>query len=174
MLTVTGLYDRDDVRLVKKYAYFCLSKFVKNSVLRKSIITIKFAALEDMKTAEDKKELQEFQAWLTYDGIVNMKKKFTITLYLGTIRDNAVKQMTRYKEVLKNLGHEIVHVKQYLNNEIFDYSDGQTSRYQGSRHSYTGKADWTYWDSPWEVEAYGRMEGLYQMFLLKLKEDKKA
>ena len=92
----------------------------------------------------------------------------------SVIRHDAKKQITRYKETLKNLGHELVHVKQYLLNELFDYTDGMTSRYMGMRHSYTGEMDWTYWDAPYEVEAYGRSEGLYQMFLQKLKEEKKA
>ena len=174
MLTVTGIELRDDVRLIKKYAYFCLSKFVPNKTLRKATITVKFVHHDDLTNPKDSKELKECSAWMFYDGVVNDKKKFTITMDTAVIRSNAKKQMTRYKETLKNLGHELVHVKQYLLNELFDYTDGQTSRYMGGRYAYTGEMDWTYWDAPYEVEAYGRMEGLYQMFLKKLKEEKKA
>ncbi len=173
MLTVVGLELRDDIKLIKKYSYFCLSKFVKNSVLKKSSITIKFVDSGELPEDEDK-ELKECHAWVEYEGLVEEKKKFTIILYKGAFHKSAKKQMTKFKTTLKNLGHELVHVKQYLLNEVFDYKDGQTSRYMGGRYAYTGKMDWTYWDSPWEVESYGRMEGLYQMFLKKLKEEKKA
>jgi hypothetical protein len=174
VLTVTGLELRDDVRLVKKYAHFCLSKFVSNSVLNKSNINIEFVSEDELSDPKERKELRDFQAWLIYDGLVDEKRKFTITLTKSAIRLSAKKQITRYKDTLKNLGHELVHVKQYLLNEMFDYSDGQRVRFMGGIHAYTDNADWTYWDSPWEVEAYGRMEGLYQMFLKKMKEDKKA
>jgi len=174
MLTVTGLDRNDDVRLIKKYAYFCLSKFVPNKILRKAIISVKFVHHDDFEDSKERKELKECSAWMIYDGVVNDRRKFSITMDKAVIRKNAKKQMTRYKETLKNLGHEMVHVKQYLLNELFDYKDGQTSRYMGGRYAYTGEMDWTYWDAPYEVEAYGRMEGLYQMFLQKIKEEKRA
>lgn len=165
MLTVIGIDNRDDVRLIKKYAYWCLSRFVKNSIIRKTQITIKFISPADLSSKIEQKELKQHSAWMNYDSVNADHKKFTITLDKSIIKNNAKKQLTRYKDSLKNLGHEIVHVKQYLNNEIFDYSDGITSRYMGGRYTYTGKTDETYWESPWEIEAYGRMEGLYQMFL---------
>jgi hypothetical protein len=174
MLTVTGIELRDDVRLVKKYAYFCLSKFVPNNTLRDSNIVVRFINHTDLSSEEEQKELKEVNAWMTYDGLVNEKRKFTITLDKSIIRKSAKKQITRYKNTLKNLGHELVHVKQYLLNEMFDYKDGETVRFMGGRYTATGELDWSYWDSPWEVEAYGRTEGLYQMFLKKLKEEKKA
>ena len=41
-------------------------------------------------------------------------------------------------------------------NELFDYSDGYTVRYMGSKYTYTGVTDWTYWDAQYEIEAFGR------------------
>ena len=174
MLTVTGIDNRDDMRLIKKYAYWCLSRFVKNSVIRKTQITIRFVHHLDLPTKAEQKEMKQHSAWMNYDGIVEDCRKFTIVLDKALIKESAKKRITRFKDSLKNLGHEIVHVKQYLNNEIFDYSDGMTSRYMGGRYTYTGKTDETYWESPWEIEAYGRMEGLYQMFLEVLKEETKG
>jgi hypothetical protein len=175
MLNVIGLELRDDVRLVKKYAYFCLSKFVPNAVLNKAQINIKFIHHTDLADKAEQKELRECGAWLVYDGIVNDRKKFSVTIDTALIKEDAKKQITRYKTILKDLGHEMIHVKQYLLNEMFDYSDGRTVRFMGGIHTFDdAKLDWSYWDSPWEVEAYGRMEGLYHMFLKKMKEDKKA
>jgi hypothetical protein len=172
MLSVSGIELRDDVRLIKKYAYFCLSKFVPNATLNKSNIIIKLVTPEELSSPVDRKDLKEMNAWMTYDGLVNDKKKFTITLAKSVINTKAKQQITRYKDTLKNLGHELVHVKQYLLNELFDYTNGNTVRYMGGKYSYTGELDWTYWDAQYEIEAYGRSEGLYQMFLKTMKDKK--
>lgn len=174
MLVVSGVELRDDVRLIKKYAYFCLSKFVSNSVLKKSLVTIKLISVQDLKDKKEQKELKDWAAWMTYDGLVEEKKKFTITLDCARINTNGKKQITRYKNTLKDLGHELVHVKQYLLNEMFDYTDGQTVRYMGDLYK-SDESEWSYWDAPYEIEAYGRAEGLFSMFKKMLKkEEKKA
>ena len=173
MLTVTGVELRD-VNLIKKYAYFCLSRFVSNTNLKRTIIVIRFVNPDDLTDKKERKELKEISAWLIYDGIVDDMRKFTITLDKNILSKTAKKQITRYKNALKYLGHELIHAKQYINNEIFDYKDGQRSRFMGRLHTYTGELDWSYWESPWEIEAYGRMEGLYQMFLKMMKDEKKA
>lgn len=174
MLIVTGIDYSDDAQLIKKYAYFCLSRFITNGVLRKSNITIKFLHVDELESKQDKKDLKEHNAWMTYDGIVNDRKKFTITLDKAVINKRAKKLITKYKTSMTHLGHELVHVKQYLLNELFDYSDGHTVRYMGSKYTYTGVTDWTYWDAQYEIEAFGRQEGLYQMFLATMKAEKKT
>ena len=67
-----------------------------------------------------------------------------------------------------------MHVKQYLNSEMFDYVAGGV-RYKGSYfdHSYQISEE-LYYDSPWEIEAYGREWGLYKMFKTKLKDEEKS
>lgn len=172
MLIVTGVDLRDDVNLIKKYSYFCLSRFVPNSILKNSIITVKVIDHNDIEDEKESRELREISAWMIYDGIFDGRKKFTVTLDKAVVKKTAKKQITRYKELLKYLGHELIHVKQYLNNEMFDYKDGVNVRFMGGHYTNTDELDWSYWESPWEVEAYGRMEGLYQMFLKMLKDEK--
>jgi beta-mannanase len=174
MLLVTGVDLRDDVRLIKKYANFVLLKFVPKSTLRKSLITIKVIHHDELTDVKEQKELKEVSAWMMYDGIIDDRKKFTVTLDKAVVKTTAKKRITRYKELLKYLGHELVHTKQYLMNEMFDYKDGQTVRFRGGHYTNSEELDWAYWDSPWEIEAYGRMEGLYQMFLKMTKEERKA
>jgi hypothetical protein len=173
MLSVTGIESRNDVRLIKKYANFCLSKFCSKSVLKKSNIEIKFLHVDDLESKQDKKDLKEHNAWMEYFGIINCKKDFVITLDKSVINKRAKKQIIQFKNTLTHLGHELVHVKQYLLNELFDYSDGHTVRYMGSKYTYTGDTDWTYWDQLFEIEAYGRQEGLYQMFKALTKDEEK-
>jgi hypothetical protein len=168
MLIVQGLELCDDVRLIKKYANFCLSKFVKNSILRKSIITIKIINRDELSCKEERKELKESSAWMTYDGTTDDGKKlFTVILDKIVINNRAKKLLTRYKNLLKYMGHEMVHIKQYLLNEMFDYKDGETVRFAGQRYHYNSEKkdlDWDYWESPWEREAYSYQEALYYMF----------
>ena len=70
-------------------------------------------------------------------------------------------------EMIKTLGHEMVHVKQHAKNElqtgIFVASRGghnMHNRWQGTIWKPKAKED-AYFDSPWEIEAYGREVGLF-------------
>lgn len=60
----------------------------------------------------------------------------------------------RYK--LMTLAHECVHLKQYALGEI----DEHMNTWKGTRVPKSTD----YWDSPWEIEAYGREKGLYIRF----------
>lgn len=65
-------------------------------------------------------------------------------------------------EMLRTLAHEIVHLKQYATGELsFDtkatYWYGEPWKPKGKQHKY--------FDSPWELEAYGRDFGLYYRWL---------
>lgn len=71
-------------------------------------------------------------------------------------------------EMIKTLGHEMVHVKQYAKNELgkeLALARGGrdlriVTRWQGEFWSPKSKED-GYWDAPWEIEAYGREVGLH-------------
>lgn len=60
-----------------------------------------------------------------------------------------------YLTQLKSIAHELTHVKQY----IFDGFAEKQDRIAIS------KGQDAYWDSPFEIEAYGREEGLVRRFL---------
>ena len=63
-----------------------------------------------------------------------------------------------FDEILTWLAHEMVHLKQFVRGELFDYATG---RVQWKTRSF-GRLDHD--DQPWEKEAY-RLEGeLYEMF----------
>lgn len=75
----------------------------------------------------------------------------------------------KLEEMIKTLGHEMVHVKQYAKNELgkeLSLARGGkglriVTRWQGEMWTPKAKED-GYWDAPWEIEAYGREVGLYQ------------
>ena len=63
-----------------------------------------------------------------------------------------------FNQILTWLAHEMVHLKQFVRKELWDYESG---RVQWKTRSY-GRVH--YDDQPWEKEAY-RLEGeLYEMF----------
>jgi len=64
----------------------------------------------------------------------------------------------RLRRLLETIAHEMVHVKQYAKDELFEY----TAQRKGHRFNgkfYSEKTD--YWDEPWEIEAHGRELGLF-------------
>ena len=76
-----------------------------------------------------------------------------------TIEVNASKNI-RLRRMLETIAHEMVHVKQFAKGEIKDL----ISRPPNIR-KWMGKEFNTdtisYWDCPWEIEAYGRECGLF-------------
>jgi hypothetical protein len=83
----------------------------------------------------------------------------------------ALKRQDDLEEMIKTLGHEMVHVKQHAKNELqsgvmIPTKGGlrMTSRWMGKIWKPKTRED-HYYDSPWEIEAYGREVGLYQKWL---------
>lgn len=63
------------------------------------------------------------------------------------------------KLILMTLAHELVHVKQYYEGELLSFVSNKAD----------DKFD-DYWDSPTEIEAYGRELGLYVRYKKRLKD----
>ena len=68
-------------------------------------------------------------------------------------------------EILKTLAHELVHVKQYVLGELKPVNNGFVFK----KTLYTPNTLLDYFESPFEVEAYGREKGLLVAFLGKWK-----
>ena len=169
MIQITSLHlTKSDMALLKKYSKYVLDKFVRRSVQNKALVRVKIVHKNDFDNYADIEDLVKFRAWVTYDGVVNDKKYFTVVLNIKQFNKRAVKPHKRLKALMIDLGHELVHVKQYLNCEIFDYVAGGV-RYKGSYfdQSYQ-QSEEGYYDSPWEIEAYGRELGLYTVFVNKV------
>lgn len=175
MITITSNYvSKQDAKTIKQYSKFVLDKFVRRGIQRKTKIHIKVLTPEEVSEA-DALDLREYKAWCTYDSNVDDIKKFTVVVNAKRI-SNAKKPEYRLKHLLVDLGHELVHVKQYLNGELRDYVDG-SYKYLGQKYDPIpdGKENIDkYFDSPMEIEAYGREWGLYVMFSNKLKAERKT
>jgi len=157
-------------KMVREYARFVLNRMVRRGIQNKSIVNIKILSEAEVKCEADKYDLRAFKAWCTYDGVDEKgRKKFSIVLNKKRMNNRAKRPISALKNLLVDLGHELVHVKQYLNNEIFDYANGDV-RHKGIKFDSSYLLDEEkYYDSPWEIEAYGREWGLYKIFCNHLK-----
>jgi len=74
-------------------------------------------------------------------------------------------ELYRFKrtiEIFKTLAHEMVHLKQLAKEEIKPryYKNSHEIYWRGVKYN-----DVSYWDQPWEIEAYGLMNSLVAKFL---------
>lgn len=170
MIQITSTHlSRSENALIRKYARFVLNKFVRRGIQNRSRIHIKILHPDEVRDPLDKKDFKSYRAWCTYDGLDGEIKNFSVILNVRDLNQRAKMLPIRLKSLFMNLGHELVHVKQYLNGEIFDYVSGDV-RYKGTYFDSTWLEDEeAYYDSPWEVEAYGREYGLYKLFCNKLR-----
>lgn len=65
------------------------------------------------------------------------------------------------RQILLNLAHEMVHVKQFALGEM---KDGISSAYTYWQGAQISEEQVDYWDQPWEIEAHGREKGLFTRF----------
>jgi hypothetical protein len=150
----------DEKRIITQAAKFTLNKFLTPAVQKKILIEVR---LTD--------HLNGWSGETVYMGNDDGIKKFEVAVCLK-LDKRAKKPHVRMKDPILTLMHELVHVKQYVNSELFDYVDGRT-RWKGAIYENSKDME-SYYDSPWEIEAYGRTEGLWDLFNLKLKKDAKA
>ena len=62
------------------------------------------------------------------------------------------------RNLLINLAHEFVHIKQWAKNEMYEYSEPNKVRFMKKVYDME---DMDYYDYPWEIEAFGRQLGLF-------------
>ena len=65
----------------------------------------------------------------------------------------------KFDQILTWLGHEMVHIKQFVRNELYDFEMNKT---QWKSRIY--KTNSSYKDQPWEKEAYRLEDKLYKEF----------
>ena len=93
----------------------------------------------------------------------------------STIRPKTFELRIRNKlplmTTIQSLAHEMVHIKQYARAELFDYFRKPLCRWRGrfyDKESMDTETD-AYWLAPWEIEARGYEEGLYNLFVKRMK-----
>ena len=105
----------------------------------------------DIKLTNDLKKKEKAQGYChIIDDSLSRPREFMIEL------DASMKYS--FDQILTWLAHEMVHLKQFVRGELFDYENG---RVQWKSRTF-GRVHYT--DQPWEKEAYRLEEELYEMF----------
>ena len=149
-ITITGMIGkRKEKKLLEEAARFFAAQLMDPRMVRNLTLDI-----------EVRNTMRVDGECVDEDGTRN-PRWFTIGL----------KNQEDVEEMIKILGHEMVHVKQHAKNEL---QNGHVvpsrgglqiySRWMGKIWKPKGKED-HYFDSPWEIEAYGREVGLYHKWV---------
>ena len=105
----------------------------------------------DIKLTKDLKKKEKAYGFChIVDDNLSRPREFMIEL------DASMKY--KFDQILTWLAHEMVHVKQFVRKELWDYESG---RVQWKSRSF-GKVHYN--DQPWEKEAYRLEDELYEMF----------
>jgi hypothetical protein len=62
------------------------------------------------------------------------------------------------RDILINLAHEMVHVKQWVRDEMYEYAEPNKVRWMKKTYDMS---EMNYYDYPWEIDAFGRQLGLF-------------
>ena len=111
---------------------------------------VKNIYLDIKLTKSLKKKEQAYGYCHIIDDNLNKPREFCIEL------DASMKYS--FDQILIWLAHEMVHLKQFVRGELFDYATGKV---QWKRRMY---GNVHYEDQPWEKEAYRLEEKLYNEF----------
>ena len=86
--------------------------------------------------------------WDEWDDLKKTPRDFHIEL------DSTI----NLREILINLAHEMVHVKQWVKGEMYEYADPNKVRWMKKKYDME---EMNYYDYPWEIDAFGRQLGLF-------------
>lgn len=74
------------------------------------------------------------------------------------------------KNIFRTLAHEMVHVKQFAQGRLKEYPKNNARfRWEGKIFVIDNSSDEQYFFSPWEIEAFGYEEGLYNILMTRWK-----
>jgi len=154
MLTV------EEKKFLHKAAIYTMDYLVSRRARKNTSIVIKI------------QEIPKVKGRVVYRGFTNTTlvddmKFFEVIVDKRNINKRGLKPSSKFKKLLYTMMHELVHVKQDIKNECFYYADGGV-RFKGqklNREQVESHDDDTYYNLPYEIEAYGREQHLVNRFL---------
>jgi hypothetical protein len=153
-VTIYGKPSKCQRKIIRKAAHFYGSCLISNRLSRNVYVTIKF-----------KKNLFKKEDFYGVCDALDLNRPRDFDIEIDA-------DLT-FKQTLSVLAHELVHVKQYVTGQLKDYNTSKKIKWKGnihfSEHGY-GIIDTTYWDAPWEKEAYRLEKTLTRKFMKHLME----
>lgn len=132
--------------LVWESANFCLKSLLRKQRQALRDLTVEIELVEDMFANEGTK------GDCTYSDDRDDPQEFEVRL------DCSMNNLA----LLGTVAHEMVHIKQYVTGEMRDTGRWNVCIWQSKRIDWK-KLD--YFEHPWEIEAYGREDGLVEKFV---------
>ena len=142
LLHITGSTKKNRV-LVNSAAWYFAEKLMGKRLLDTLEININLKHNMSEKTG-----CEGTAIWTFWDDLKQTPRDFTLEL------DSSMS----IRNILINLAHEMVHVKQCVKGEMYEYSEPNMVRFMKTKYDMS---DLDYYDYPWEIEAFGRQLGLF-------------
>jgi hypothetical protein len=133
---------RKTQKIVKDLTRFCANMLMSKRMADSLLIRIEF--IKDLDN--------QYDGDCEYVDEESRPKEFLIR----------VNDALKLSKKLRTICHEMVHVKQYATGEMKYMSrPARFTKFQGMLYP----DELEYWDSPWEIEAFGREPGLYTRWI---------
>lgn len=141
ILNITGSC-KSTRKLVDSAAWSYAERLIGKRLLNTLYIDIKL-----VRNLTDKEGMEGSCIWDEWEA-KSTPRSYTIEL------DSSVS----LRNILINLAHEMVHVKQWICGEMYEYVDPNVVRFMKKKVDISNM---NYYDFPWEIEAFGRQLGLF-------------
>ena len=135
--------NKDNRKLIENAAFYYAEKLLGLTLLKTIKININ---LKRGMLSED--DAEGTCIWDDWDDLRKTPRNFTIELDSGV----------NIRNLLINLAHEMVHMKQWVKGDMYEYSNPHMVRFMKKKYDMSNI---DYYDYPWEIEAYGRQLGLF-------------
>lgn len=137
-ISIVSTGPKRERELIESLAYYCVSALMP----RKKNLEVDIKQIKDLQTKEG-----DLASCVDTDN-------------LNTFEIKLDKDMSLRKKLL-SVAHEMVHVKQFSRKEL----EHTTSVHKQVWKGKTWNTKNEYYDLPWEIEAYGRELGLFNMWV---------
>lgn len=141
----------------RQFVRFFSNRFFSKDLNKQVSVKLKFVKKSVINYEDD----CAYVEWMDNN---RQPRKFVISIHIPP------KVTLRY--IISTLAHEMVHVKQFVKNELIDLpsTDYNVSVFKNKKYNLNRVG---YYDQPWEIEAYGRERGLTREYFEKVKLAKK-
>ncbi len=142
LLEITG--STKNVRKLVEIAAWNYAERLMGKRLMKTL----FIKIDLHRTLLSKDGMEGSCIWDEWDDLKKTPRDFHIEL------DSTI----NIRDILINLAHEMVHVKQWVKGEMYEYANPNEVRWMKTKYDMN---DMDYYDYPWEIDAFGRQLGLF-------------
>lgn len=137
----------------RQFARLFSNKFFSKELSKQITIKLKFKKRKKIKYNDQCAEVE----WMDNP---RQPRMFNVTIF--------TESRPTLLYIITSLAHEMVHIKQYVKNELIDLAstDYNVTVFKNKKYNLNKTP---YFDQPWEIEAYGRTPGLTREYFEKIK-----